>query len=190
MLDDGQAGEALPSLRRAWSAWHELPAPYEAARVRVLIARCCDALGDHESAELERTAARVAFEELGMSANLGPLTALKVVGVTAPIIPLAAALLTLVAAYTRSAREAQAWLSVTQLVPTLPLVFAGMMNLAPRLELMAVPSLSQHFLITRLLRAEPIAGAELAISAGVSLALGIVLGVVASRLYRREGLLG
>lgn len=133
---------------------------------------------------------RVAFEELGMSANLGPLTALKVIGVTAPIIPLAAALLTLVAAYTRSAREAQAWLSVTQLVPTLPLVFAGMINLAPRLELMAVPSLGQHFLITRLLRAEPLVPAEVAVSAGVTLVLGLVLGLVASRLYRRERLLG
>jgi hypothetical protein len=38
-------------------------------------------------------------------------------------------LLTIVAAFTRSAREAQAWLSITQLVPTLPLVFAAMFNL-------------------------------------------------------------
>jgi sodium transport system permease protein len=133
---------------------------------------------------------RVDLEQIGMSGNLGPLTALQVIGVTAPLIPAAAALLTLVAAFTRSAREAQAWLSVTQLVPTLPLVFASMMNLAPTLKLMAVPSLSQHFLITRLLRAEEIQPVELGLSVGVSLLLGLVLVLAASRLYRREGLLG
>jgi sodium transport system permease protein len=133
---------------------------------------------------------RVNLEQIGMSGNLGPLTALKVIGVTAPLIPAAAALLTLVAAFTRSAREAQAWLSVTQLVPTLPLVLASMMNLAPTLKLMAVPSLSQHFLITRLLRAEEILPRELALSVGTSLLLGVVLVLAASRLYRREGLLG
>jgi len=133
---------------------------------------------------------RVNLEQIGMSGNLGPLTALKVIGVTAPLIPAAAALLTIVAAFTRSAREAQAWLSLTQLLPTLPLVFASMLNLAPKLQYMAVPSLSQHFLIQRLLRAEAIEPRELAMSAGVTLLLGVVLVIVASRLYRREKLLG
>lgn len=133
---------------------------------------------------------RVDLEQIGMSGNLGPITALKVVAVTAPLIPAAAALLTIVAAFTRSAREAQAWLSLTQLVPTLPLVLASMMNLAPKLEYMAVPSLSQHFLIQRLLRAETIAPVELGLSAGATLLLGALLVFIASRLYRREKLLG
>jgi sodium transport system permease protein len=133
---------------------------------------------------------RVNLEQIGMSGNLGPLTALQVIGVTAPLIPAAAALLTIVAAFARTSREAHAWLSITQLVPTLPLVFASVMNVAPTLKLMAVPSLSQHFLITRLLRAEPIEPAELGLSVGVSLALGVVLVLAASRLYRREALLG
>jgi sodium transport system permease protein len=133
---------------------------------------------------------RVNLEQIGMSGNLGPFTALKVIGITAPLIPAAAALLTIVAAFTRSAREAQAWLSVTQLVPTMPLVFASMMNLAPKLPLMAVPSLSQHFLIQRLLRDEAIEPRELALSVGATLLLGVVLVFVASRLYRQERLLG
>jgi sodium transport system permease protein len=133
---------------------------------------------------------QVKLESIGMSANLGPLTALKVIAVTAPLIPAAGALLTLVAAFTRSAREAQAWLSITQLVPTLPLVFASMLNLAPSLKLMWVPSLSQHFLITRLLRAEAIEPLELAASVGTSLLLGAALVFAASRLYRREAILG
>lgn len=130
----------------------------------------------------------VDLEQLGMSANLDRLTALRVIGVTAPLVPVAGALLTLVASFARSIREAQAWLSVTQLVPTLPLVFATMTNVVPSLKWMWVPSLSQHFLITRLLRAEPVESQELVLSVSASLALGVALTLVATRLYRRERL--
>ena len=40
---------ALPLLRRAWTAWKQLDAPYEAARVRAVIARACRDLGELES---------------------------------------------------------------------------------------------------------------------------------------------
>ena len=42
-----------------------------------------------------------------------------------PLVPLGAALMTIVAAFTRSYREAQTYLGLVLLVPTLPLVFAG-----------------------------------------------------------------
>jgi tetratricopeptide (TPR) repeat protein len=45
LLAEGEAGAALPELRRAWRAWQALEVPYEAARVRVLIGLGCDALG-------------------------------------------------------------------------------------------------------------------------------------------------
>jgi sodium transport system permease protein len=133
---------------------------------------------------------RVGLEDLGMSANLGPATALAVFAVTAPLVPAAAALMTLVAAYARSVREAQAWLGIVQLVPSLPLVFASVANLAPATRLMAVPSLSQHFLITRLLRAEALDPVQVALSAGTSLLLGLILVLIAGRIYRRDSLLG
>jgi DNA-binding NarL/FixJ family response regulator len=44
--------------------WQELEAPYDAARVRVLLALGCRALGDEESAGLELDAARRVFERL------------------------------------------------------------------------------------------------------------------------------
>jgi len=40
------------------------------------------------------------------------------------------------------------YIGLVLLIPTLPLVFAGMLGLRPSARLMAVPSLSQHFLIT------------------------------------------
>jgi ATP/maltotriose-dependent transcriptional regulator MalT len=69
-LSEGDAQSALVSLRRAWHVWEELDAPYEAARVRVLVGRACRALGDHDSAALELDAARSVFEELGATPDL------------------------------------------------------------------------------------------------------------------------
>ena len=133
---------------------------------------------------------RIDLEQFGMSANLGPGTAIRIIAVMAPLIPLLAALMTLIAAWTRSAREAQAWLGILQLVPSVPLVFASLLNLAPRLALMPVPSLSQHFLVTQLLRAEPLDGLWLAASAGCTLLLGALLLVPVMRLYGSERVLG
>jgi tetratricopeptide (TPR) repeat protein len=64
-LADGDAETACVALRRAWLAWHELEAPYEAARVRLQMARACGQLGDHDTAEMELDAARQIFEQLG-----------------------------------------------------------------------------------------------------------------------------
>ena len=130
------------------------------------------------------------LERFGMSVNFGPLVALAVVAVCLPLVPLGAALMTIVAAFTRSYREAQTYLALVLLVPTLPLVFAGVMGLRPTAALMTVPSLSQHFLITSLLRDEPITGAYLALSVGATLAVGALLVFIAGRLYHREALLG
>jgi sodium transport system permease protein len=130
------------------------------------------------------------LERFGMSVNFGPLVALMVVVFCLPQVPLGAALMTIVAAFTRSYREAQTYLGLVLLVPTLPLVFAGVLGLRPSAGLMAVPSLSQHFLITSLLRDEPISGYFLALSVGVTLATGALLVFIAGRLYHREALLG
>ncbi len=58
LLAEGDARAALVVLRRAWMAWQELEAPYEAARVRVLAGLACRQLGDGVTAEMELDAAR------------------------------------------------------------------------------------------------------------------------------------
>jgi sodium transport system permease protein len=132
----------------------------------------------------------VGLERFGMSVNFGPLVALKVILFCLPLVPLGAALMTIVAAFTRSYREAQTYLGFVLIIPTLPLVFAGVLGLRPTAGFMAVPSLSQHFLITSLLRDEPVSAAYLALSVMVTLAVGAVLTLIAGRLYDREALLG
>jgi sodium transport system permease protein len=132
----------------------------------------------------------VPLESIGMSANLGPSVVAGICLAVLPFVPLAAALLTLVASFARSFREAQSWMTGAMLVPTLPIMVAAMTGLKPSAALMAVPSLSQHFLIGRLLRDEAIPLRDVLYSAGGSLLLAGVLLAVVFALWRREKLLG
>jgi len=70
LLAEGDARAALVALRRAWAVWHELEAPYEAARVRVLVGLCCRELQDEDTANMELEAARSAFLQLGASPDV------------------------------------------------------------------------------------------------------------------------
>lgn len=70
LLAEGDARAALTALRRAWSAWQELEAPYEAGRVRVLVGLACRQLGDEDTAAMELDAARWVFQELGAAPDL------------------------------------------------------------------------------------------------------------------------
>jgi DNA-binding NarL/FixJ family response regulator len=63
-LAEGDPQTALVALREAWQAWQELEAPYEAARVRVLVGLGCRAAGDEDTAAWELDAARGVFERL------------------------------------------------------------------------------------------------------------------------------
>ena len=74
-IAERHADAALDPLRRAFELWTHLDAPYEAARVRVLIGYACRALGDDEAAELEIDAARSVFERLGAGPDLARLKA-------------------------------------------------------------------------------------------------------------------
>ena len=64
-------------LRRAWRAWQELDAPYEAARVRVLMGLTCLQRRDPDSADMEFDAARLVFEGLGAAPDVARVQALS-----------------------------------------------------------------------------------------------------------------
>ena len=75
-LAEGRAQAALGSLARAFEVWRQVEAPYEAARVRVLIGVACRSVGDEEAGGLELGAARAVFERLGAAPELARLDAL------------------------------------------------------------------------------------------------------------------
>jgi sodium transport system permease protein len=132
----------------------------------------------------------VPLEKLGMSANLGAGTALVFFAICLPFVPVGATLMTFIASFTRSYREAQTYLTTVLLVPTLPIAFASVYSLKPTSKLMFIPSLSQHLLMTSVLKDEPIARLDILISAAASLAVALLLFTLTARHWKRETMLG
>ena len=132
----------------------------------------------------------IPLQQLGMTPNFGPDVLLATFLILSPFILLGAAVMTLVASFTKSYKEAQTWLSIVLLAPTLPILIVSILTLRPRLEFMFVPSLSQHLLLVDMVKNEPLNALHVGISVTSTLAIGAVLTWLCARLYRREGLLG
>lgn len=132
----------------------------------------------------------VRLEELGMSLSMDLLTTVKLFVVAAPLAIFGAGLLTVVASFTRSFREAQSYLTFAISIPTLPLIFVGLLQVDPTPLVMSTPSLSQHFLMMEILRGETPTIIDLALSASITVLLGATLCGIAGRLYEREAILG
>ncbi len=130
------------------------------------------------------------LEQLGMTPNFDLPVVFGALLLFLPFILLGGALMTLVASFTKSYREAQTWLSVVLIAPTLPILIVSILMLRPRTEFMLIPSLSQHLLLVDMVKNEPLNPMHIAISVVSTLIIGIVLTWVCARLYRREGLLG
>ncbi|WP_352885451.1 LuxR C-terminal-related transcriptional regulator [Mesorhizobium sp. M1112] len=75
-LAEGEAQAAAICLRRAIEEWQQVDAPYEAARVRVIMGLACRALGDEDGATLELQAARTVFQQLGATPDVSRIDAL------------------------------------------------------------------------------------------------------------------
>ncbi|MDX1563189.1 MAG: ABC transporter permease [Gammaproteobacteria bacterium] len=130
------------------------------------------------------------LDELGMSSGFTPATAVAAFWLLTPFALLGAVLMTLVASYTKSYKEAQTYLGLLLIVPTLPVAIATIMNVQPSAALMWVPSMSQHLLITAFIKQDPIGVTMVAQSVFSTLLYAGLLGFVAIRLYKREALLG
>lgn len=130
----------------------------------------------------------IPLDRLGMRVDFGPGLILRAGLLMVPLVLCFAALQTIVAAYAKSYREAQTYLSLLMLVPMLPSVILMVNPMKGELWMSAVPLLSQNVLVMALARGEPVALFEFAISFGASLLLAVGLVWVAVRIYHREQL--
>lgn len=127
-------------------------------------------------------------DKLGMEVHLGPAFALHVLLLQLPLIVLLGALQSLVAAFAKSYREAQTYLSLLMMVPILPSIFLMVMPLKPQDWMYAVPLLGQHLGILDLVRGDGVGTVPLALClAGTSLA-ALIAALVTMQLYRSERL--
>lgn len=132
----------------------------------------------------------VPLQQLGMTPNFGPDVVVMAFFLLVPFALLGAALMTLVASFTKSYKEAQTWLSVVLLAPTLPILVVSILMVRPSTALMFIPSLSQHLLLVGLIKNEALNWLHVAVSVSGTLAIGALVTFLCARLYRREGLLG
>jgi len=130
------------------------------------------------------------LQQLGMTPNFGPGVVVAAFFVLLPFVLLGASLMTLVASFTKSYKEAQTWLSIVLIAPTLPILIVSILTLRPQIEFMFIPSLSQHLILVDMIKNEPVNLVHVAISTLSTLAIGAALTWICARLYRREGLLG
>lgn len=137
----------------------------------------------------------LAFRQLDLG-TLGintALTASQVGGVLAASLPFtvfAGGMLTLVASYAKSYKEAQTYLSLVMLVPLVPV----MVGMAMGTDLSAVgsliPGFSQHLLIMEIIKGVDVPPLYLLYSAGTTVAAGAMMILAAILLYRSERILG
>jgi sodium transport system permease protein len=105
-----------------------------------------------------------------------------------PIVMLGATVLTALAAFARSYREAQGYLPLLIFLPMVPTLLLMVAPVKTQPWMLAVPFMSQYQLILRPLRGEEIEPWEWAISLGTGLLLAAIAWFIAARLYHREQL--
>lgn len=128
--------------------------------------------------------------KLGIALDFTPATALATFLVCVPFCLFIAALLSVVASFTKSYKEAQTWLSFIMVLPLIPVMAMVLNPTEPVWWMMLVPSLSQDVLVTQLIKGESLPSLFIVLSVGSTLALGALLTGVAVSLYRRERILG
>lgn len=107
-----------------------------------------------------------------------------------PFVFVASSLMVVMASFTKSYKEAQSYLGMMMLIPSLPLVVLGFLSPEPSMSNMWVPSLSQGLIIIDVLKGDVIAPKLIMLSMLSSLLFAALLAWVAVKLYQRERILG
>ncbi len=132
---------------------------------------------------------RLPWASLGLAPHFGVSTALVTLVIYVPLVLLAAAVLMLVASFTRSFKEAQSWLSVLAIAPMAPLVVHFVSPLESSYALMLAPVAAQHVLALELLRGDGVIFSHALLATLAALAWTVLALVLSMRLYARERLL-
>ncbi|MBT8070983.1 MAG: ABC transporter permease [Gammaproteobacteria bacterium] len=117
--------------------------------------------------------------ELGAEAIGGILLAV------APVVILAAAMLTTLAALAKSLREAQSYMGLVFMIPMIPSLIFMVNPMKPETWMMAIPMFSQNLLIGEFVRGESVSTLWLVMSIGSTLLIGLAFAAVAATLFNR-----
>ena len=125
----------------------------------------------------------------GMDLTLGLETLLKILLVVSPVAILAAALLTLLASFAKSYREAQSYMGLVILIPMVPSLIFMANPVKAESWMMNIPLFSQNMLIGEIIRDKSVPLSWYAMSISSTLLIGLLLAIVAATLYNRPRLI-
>ncbi len=125
----------------------------------------------------------------GMDLTLGLATLLKILVVISPVAILAAALLTLLAAFAKSYREAQSYMGLVILIPMIPSLIFMANPVKAESWMMNVPLFSQNMLIGEIIRDQSVPLAWYTMSIASTLVIGLALAIIAASIYNRPKLI-
>jgi len=127
-------------------------------------------------------------EKIGMELDLGVHFAAYVLLLMLPLVLLLAALQSMVAAFAKSYREAQTYISLLMLVPLIPSALLSFMPIKAQAWMYAVPLLGQNLGIMQLLRGDGVSVEQLGLCLAGSFAAALLALLATVQLYRSERL--
>ena len=122
---------------------------------------------------------------LGVDLNLSGAAIGSILLAIAPVVILAAAMLTTLAALAKSLREAQSYMGLVFLIPMIPSLIFMVNPMKPETWMMAIPMFSQNLLIGEFVRGESVSTLWLGLSLGSTLILGLGFAAIAASLFNR-----
>ena len=126
--------------------------------------------------------------DMGMKLDVSVQAIAKMLVILLPMLLIGTTLLTLIAASVKSVKEAQSYMSVLMLLPMVPSIYLMLSPVKDQLWMFATPFLAQNQMLMLVLRAEPISAMQWTVYMGAGFGAGLVLWLVAARLYHREKL--
>ena len=129
------------------------------------------------------------FESMGINFNFGIKDMMLFAFLLAPLSIMAASLQTIIATFSKSFKEAQTYVSLLIFIPMIPSIILMMVPVKEKLWMMFVPILGQNLAINQILRGEPVSLLWFIAVAVGSLFVGLLLALLAIKLYNRESLL-
>jgi sodium transport system permease protein len=127
-------------------------------------------------------------DRIGMTLDIGVTFVVRTLVVMLPLAALIASVQTLVAAFAKSYREAQTYVSLLMLVPIVPVLLLSFLPYKAQLWMYAVPLMGQQIVIARLVRGDAVPAVALAACFACTALVAIVACVVTARIYRSERL--
>ncbi len=127
-------------------------------------------------------------EKIGMELDLGLHFAAYVLLLMLPLVILLSALQSMVAAFAKSYREAQTYISLLMLLPIIPSAVLAFMPIKAQAWMYAVPLLGQNLGIMQLLRGDGVTVQQLLLCLAGSLLAALLAVLATIQLYRSERL--